>query len=245
MGENALAFAPNFRHEVPFMKFRVIFCCLFALCFWALSGCRRPPAAPPFDVPALIGLPMEQVEAKLGKSATLPNNQKSWAKNGATLTATFKPNNGRVTELTLIDASETVRDGEQQTLLKAGKLAPSDARYSTDYIEAPDRPLYYNGVRIVPAPRTYQVQLRLSGPPQLLQVGYAMSGANPPGEEFLTLAPWDVSATLADNAQIQFGARLAQSQMPANSPIVVEILVDGKVVASKKASIVANCSYEL
>ena len=230
------------------MKTRAIFCCLFALCLVALSGCRSTPAPPPFDVPALIGLPIQQIEQKLGapnNAATASANQKSWAKNGATLTATFKPNNGRVTELTLIEAGEAVRDGEQQTLLKSGKLKQGDARYSTDYIEAPDRPLYYNGVRIVPAPRTYNVQLRLSGPPQMLQVGYSMSGANPPGDNFLTIAPWDVSATLADDAQIQFGARLAQSQLPANTPIVVEILVDGKVVASKKASIVANCSYEL
>ena len=230
------------------MKTRAIFCCLLALCFVALSGCRQKPVAPPFDVPALLGLPIQQVEAKLGapgNAATASANQKSWTKNGATLTATFKSNNGRVTEITLIQAGEAVRDGEQQTLLKAGKLAQGDAHYSTDYIEAPDRPLFYNGVRIVPAPRTYQVQLRLSGPPQMLQVGYAMSGANPPGDNFLTIAPWDISATLADDAQIQFGARLAQSQLPANSPIIVEILVDGKVVASKKASVVANCSYEL
>ena len=240
------------------MKTRVLFSCLLtlccaALCLSVLSGCRRAPAPPPFDVPALIGLPIQQVEQKLGApnvAAAPPSMQQSltqkiWTKNGATLTATFKPLSGRVTELTLIQPAESVRDGEQQTLLRAGKLAQNDARYSTDYIEAPDRALYYNGVRVVPAPRTYQVQLRLSGPPQMLQASYAMTGATPPNQTFLTIAPWDVSATLADDAQIQFGARLAQSQLPASTPIIVEILVDGKVVASKTASIIANCSYEL
>lgn len=227
---------------------RIAFLPLLVLCALCLASCRQAPVPPPFDVPALIGLPIAQVEGKLGapgNAATATTNQKTWTKNGATLTATFKPLSGRVTELTLIEASEAVRDGEQQKLLKAGQLAQADARYSVDWIEATDRPLFYQGVRIVPAPRTYQVQLRLSGPPEMLQVGYAMSGATPPGETFLTIAPWDVSATLADDAQIQLSARLAQSQMPANTPILVEILVDGKVVASKKASIVASCDYEL
>ncbi len=232
-------------------KFRVLFLCFIVLSLATLSGCRKAPVTPPFDVPALIGLPIEQVAQRLGPATNAPNaatatpNQKSWTKNGATLTATFKPSNGRVTELTLVSADETVRDGEQNTLLAIGQLAASDKRYSTDWIEAPDRPLYYNGVRIVPAPRTYKVQLRVSGPPEMLQVGYAMSGANPPGENILTIAPWYVDATLADDAQIQLSARLAQRQMPANTPIIVEILVDGKVVASKKASIVAICNYEL
>ena len=228
--------------------FRVLFLCFFALSLATLSGCRQAPVAPPFDVPALIGLPIEQVTQRLGpatNAATATPNQKSWTKNGATLTATFKPSNGRVTELTLVAAEQTVRDGEQNTLLAIGQLSASDKRYSTDWIEAPDKPLYYNGVRIVPAPRTYNVQLRVSGPPEMLQVAYAMSGANPPGENILTIAPWYVDATLADDAQIQLSARLAQRQMPANMPIIVEILVDGKVVASKKASIVAVCSYEL
>ena len=233
------------------MKTRVLFLCLLALCCAALSGCRKAPVPPPFDVPALIGLPIGQVEQRLGAptvatdAATATANQKTWTKNGATLTATFKPLSGRVTEFRLISADKAVRDGEQQSILKAGRLAASDARYSTDWIEAPDQPLFYNGVRVVPAPRTYKVQLRLSGPPAMLQVSYAMSGATPPGETFLTIAPWDISATLSDDAQIQLSARLAQSQMPANTPIIVEILVDGKVVASKKASVVAICSYEL
>ena len=223
---------------------RLALLCLTICCLTVLGGCRQPPAPPPFDVPAIIGLPIAQVEQKLGApSGKTGDNQKTWTKNGATLTATFRPN-GRVTELTLT-GEQTVRDGEQEQLLEAGQIKQGDARYSVDWIEAPDRPLYYNGARITPAPRTYQVQLRVTGATEMLQVGYSMSGAQPPAETFFTIAPWDQTATLTDDAHIELGARLTQSGMLAATPIVAEILVNGKVVASKKASVVATCSYDL
>ncbi len=217
---------------------------LVALTLATLSGCQRAPAPPPFDVPALIGLPVAQVEQKLGVPATQTANQKTWTKDDATLTTTFKPVSGRVTELTLA-SSETVREEKQSELLQPGQLKPEDKRYSVDWIEAPDVAMSYNGVRIVPAPRTYKVEVRVNGPQQMLQVSYALSGANPPGETFLTIAPWYQSAVLADDATVQLSARLAQSRLPAETPIVAEILVDGKVVASKKASVVATCEWEL
>ena len=227
------------------MRLFLALLCLSALTIVTLSGCRSAPVAPPFDVPALLGLPIDQITRQLGQPASSPNaNPRAWTRDGTTLTATFRPGNGRVTELTLT-GQETVRDGEQQQLLQIGQLQASDARYNVDWLEAPDRPLYYNGVRVTPAPRNYKVQLRVSGATEMLQVSYAMSGATPPAETFLTVAPWDITATLPDDATIQLSARLAQNGTLAQTPIVAEILVDGKVVASKKASVVATCDYEL
>lgn len=224
----------------------------FALSLTMLSGCRKAPAPPAFDVPALIGLPVGELVKKLGAPTASPTastipNQSLWKRGEATLTATFKPVSGRVTELTLIagPAENAVRDGAQSELLEAGKLKQSDARYSVDWIEAPERPLYFNGMRIVPAPRTYKVQVRVTGPAEMLQISYSLPGANPPSETFLTVAPWDATATMPDDAQIQLSARTAQSQSIASTPIVAEIVVDGKVVASKKASVVASCAWEL
>ena len=240
-------------------SFFIVLLCIVALGLSTLSGCRKAPAPPPFDVPALIGLPIAEVTRTLGAPdgasgaapGTIPGGadaanatQKVWTRGGAKLTVNFKPVSGRVTDLSLV-ADKSVRDGEQNELLALGRLKQGEARYSTDLIEAPDLALGYNGVRITPAPRTYKVQLRVTGPSELLQVGYTMSGATPPGENVLTIAPWDVSATLPDGATIQLSAHLAQGQMLASTPMIAEILVDGKVVASKKASVIATCAWEL
>ncbi len=232
--------------------FRGLLLCLTFLCLALLGGCKKAPAPPAFDVPALIGLPIGAVEQKLGAPTASPAsvgnpNQKTWTRGDATLSVTFKPVSGRVTELVMVarKPEDALRDSEQNELLGAGKLKSGDARYSVDFIEAPERPLYFNGVRIVPAPRTYKVQVRVSGGSDMLQVGYSLPGANPPEQTFLTIAPWDMTATLPDDARIQLFARVAQSGVLASTPIVAEIVVDGKVVASKKASVVASCDWEL
>ncbi len=228
--------------------FRSALLCLTLLCLAMLGGCQKAPAPPPFDVPALIGLPVGEIEKKLGAPTTSSDpNQKTWTRGDATLSATFKPISGRVTELRLIARTpeNAVRDNEQSELLGAGQLKSDDARYSVDWIEAPERPLYYNGVRIVPAPRTYQVQMRVTGPSDMLQISYSLPGANPPSQTFLTVAPWDVTATVPDDTQIQLIARTAQDGAIASTPIVAEILVNGKVVQNKKASVVASCGWEL
>ena len=224
--------------------------CALALCL--TTSCQRAATPPPFDVAALVGLPIDEVSARLGAPQTSPEaasnpNQKTWKKGDASLTATFKPLSGRVTELILVARApeNAVRDGEQSQILGDGNLKQNDARYSVDWIEAPERPLYYNGVRIVPAPRTYQVQLRVSGPPDMLQISYALPGAAPPSDTFLTIAPWDVKATVPDDTRVQLIARVAQFGAIASSPIVAEIVVDGKVVASRKVSVVASCEWEL
>ena len=222
---------------------RLALCALTLCCLMLAGGCRRAPVAPPFDVPALIGLPIDALTQTLGAPTSDSTAQKTWTRQGATLSATYKPSNGRVTELTLL-SEQSVRDGEQTELLKTGALKADDARYNVDYLESPDETLRYNGVRIVPAPRTYNVQLRVSGPPDMLQISYAMSGATPPTETFLTIAPWNKEATLPDNTQIQLTAQTARSQI-AGAPILAEIMVDGQVVASSKVSVVASCKWEL
>ena len=224
--------------------------CALALCL--TTSCQRATTPPPFDVAALVGLPIDELTKKLGAPQTSPEaasnpNQKTWKKGDASLTATFKPLSGRVTELILVARApeNAVRDGEQSQLLGDGNLKQNDARYSVDWIEAPERPLYYNGVRIVPAPRTYQVQLRVNGPPDMLQISYSLPGATPPGETFLTIAPWNIKATVPDDTRVQLIARTAQFGAIASSPILAEIVVDGKVVASRKVSVVASCEWEL
>ena len=244
--ENQGATGARIPQVIPVKQFFVVLFCALALCL--TTSCQRAATPPPFDVVALVGLPIDEITKKLGapQTSTAPN-QKSWTKGETTLTATFKPRSGRVTELVLVARApeNAVRDGEQTQLLEAGKLKPDDARYSVDWVEAPERPLYYNGVRIVPAPRTYQVQLRVTGPPDMLQISYAMAGATPPSDTFLTIAPWDITATLPDDATVQLSARTARYGTIASSPIVAEIVVDGKVVAIKKVSVVANCDWEL
>ncbi len=224
--------------------------CALVLCL--TTSCQQAPTPSPFDVAALVGLPIDQVSAKLGAPQSSPDtatspNQKTWKKGDASLTATFKPLNGRVTELILVASapSDAVRDGEQNQLLEEANLKQNDARYSVDWIEAPERPLYYNGVRIVPAPRTYQVQLRVSGPSDMLQVSYSLPGATPPSQTLLTVAPWNIEATVPDNTPLQLSARTARLGTIANVPILAEIVVNGQVVASQKVSVVASCAWEL
>ena len=226
----------------------LIYALALLLSVFTLSGCQNAPAPPAFDVPTLIGLPIGDLVEKLGApSVSTDPNQRIWKKGDATLTATFKPVSGRVTEMNLIARApeNAVRDGAQTELLDAGKLKQNDAHYNVDWIEAPERPLYFNGIRIVPAPRTYKVQIRVTGPSEMLQIAYSLPGATPPSETFATIAPWDATATVPDDMQIQLSARTAQDMMLASTPILAEILVDGKVVASKKASVVANCAWEL
>ena len=213
-----------------------------------LGGCNRASAPPPFDVPALIGQPIESVTKVLGAPAQSDANSKTWTRQGVTLSATFKPNNGRVTALTLTsrEAKDAVRDGEQDKLLGPGTLKSSDPRYSVDWIEAPDRPLYYNGVRVVPAPKTYAVELRVSGSQfTMLQLSYSIGGPQPQAQTVLTPAPWNLKADVPDDAQISLQTRLVKAYAPGLAPTTVEILVDGHVVASKTASVVAFCQAEL
>lgn len=219
--------------------FVLLLCC-------GLCGCRAP-AAPPFNVPALIGQPIIALTQTLGAPTGQSAGQNVWTRDGATLTAQFKPN-GRVTVLTLISRQNdnAVSDGQQNRLLEPGRIPPNASGYSLDWIEAPDRPLFYTGVKITPAPRSYKVELRLSGSSAMVQARYALTGPQPQSETFLTIAPWNLTATLPDDASIQLSARLFKNLTPGTLEMKVEIVVDGHVVASQNSQgTPVACAYEL
>lgn len=225
---------------------RLLFLLAFCLSL-SLAGCNRAPAPPPFDVPALIGQPIDAVTQRLGAPTAQSAGERSWTREGTTLSAQFRPN-GRVTALTLTsrEADRAVREGEQEKLLQPGRLPANAPGYSLEWIEAPERPLFYTGVKITPAPRNYKVELRLSGGSAMVEASYALGGPAPQAETFLTIAPWNLEATLPDDATIQFQSRLYKKRMPGAAPMKVEILVDGKVVASQDSQgRKVACAYEL
>lgn len=224
--------------------FRFVLCLL--LCC-GLCGCHNAATPPPFDVPALLEKPIQVVSAQLGAPTTQAPNQKSWTRDGATLTIQFKPN-GRVTSLALVSraADRAVRDGEQPKLLEPGQLPAETPGYEMQWIEASERPLFYTGVKIVPAPRTHSVELRLSGSPVLVEASYALGGPQPKSETFLTIAPWNLTATLPDDATVNFNARLFKKLAPGKVEMKIEITVDGKVVASQSSSGTdLRCEFEI
>ena len=234
------------RRENAKLCFVLRFVLALLLCC-TLSGCRAAPTPPPFNVPALIGQPIATLTQTLGAPAQTGANQSSWLRDGATLTAQFKPN-GRVTQLDLVsrEPDRAVREGEQDKLLEPGQIPANATGYNLDYIEAPDRPLYYTGVKITPAPRTYKVELHLTGSQALLETNYALFGPQPQSEKFLTIAPWNLSAQLPDDAQIRLSARLFKRLTSEPVQIKVEIVVDGKAVASQSsAGASVACAYEL
>ena len=239
--------APTLRARTLLLTLCALTLCALTLCALTLGGCKRAPAPPPFDVPALVGQPIEALTKILGAPAQSDATSKTWMRADVTLSATYKPN-GRVTALTLTsrDAKDAVREGEQDKLLQPGTLKSSDPRYSVDWIEAPDKPLYYNGVRVVPAPKTYAVELRVSGSQStMLQLSYSIGGPQPQSQSLLTIAPWNLKANVPDDTQIMLQTRLVKAYAPGQSPTTVEIVVDGQVVASKTASVVAFCQTEL
>jgi hypothetical protein len=93
------------------------------------------------------------------------------------------------------NSAESFKEEEKATFLQTGTLREGDARYSIDWVEDSDKVFNFSGVRVTPAPVTYQVTLRVSGSQSLVAVNYAVSGngANNPAEQFLTMPVWDSS----------------------------------------------------
>ena len=218
-----------------------------------VSGCHSRPTGPVWDVPALVGQPIDAASQTLGPAqegaATDPaQRQSTWTREGTTLSATWKPGNKRVTAWTLVsrDQDHAVREEDRALLLTPGRLQENDARYSLDWIEAPDRPLFYTGVRVVPAPKNHAVVLRLSGVPSLVQLTYSITGAQGKNETILVIAPWEEPFTLPDDSQISLKATVART-IAGNAPnMKIEIISDGQVVGSAaSAGQTISCQTEL
>lgn len=222
------------------------------LAFFAgfLGGCGRRSSAPMWNLPALMGKPMDAAQKTLGRpqheSLIAPGlMQSEWQRDDVTLLAKWKSSNRRVLEWNLVSRgdSQALRDGETAPLLVPGQLKENDPRYSTEWVEAASRPLFYIGVKVVPAPKNHAVVLRVSGSTALLQVDYQVGGK---GDNLLTIPPWETTLTLPDDARVSLAANLYKVIGKEPFAMRVEIVADGKVVASNAASSkrAVSCSYE-
>jgi hypothetical protein len=218
-----------------------------------LSGCASKPSGPVWNVSELVGKPIDAVKGQIGppQSETTPSGgeaQSSWKRDGATLTATWRTANKRVREWTLVSREDdrALREEERTPLLRAGQLQENDPRYSLDWIESGQRPLFYTGVRVVPALKNHAVVLRMSGGAALMQISYATTGAEAKSDSFLTIAPWEQALTLPDDTQITLNTSLSKVLSPGPTTFKIEIVVDGKVADSAtSAGAPIQCQTEL
>lgn len=196
-----------------------------------------------------LGAPQqEELPPATGNSTAIPSPtaQSTWKSGDTTLTATWKTGNKRVTAWTIMRPdADAVREEEKAVLLKPGRLQENDTRYSVDWLEAPERPLFYSGARIVPIPKNHAVILRITGGSALLDVSYQITGGQNEAETFMTIAPWEKRVTLPDDAQIQIKVRTLKSA-GGSTAIKAEILSDGKVAASANSNGTGiQCQLEL
>ena len=143
------------------------FVCLLLL---GVSGCNRAPSGPVFNVPALMGKTIDEATQKLGppiRTENGPDNlpRRVWVKNDVTLWANWKAQSGRITRwgFRARDDKNAVSEENRADLLKTIEATDSDARYSVQWNEAPERPLFYTGATIVPVPQTHTVKFRITG----------------------------------------------------------------------------------
>lgn len=215
------------------MNIRLIFLLLFCCC---VSGCGGRDRGPVFDVPSLLGKNIDQVTTALGpptsevKDGAAP--QRTWTKDGVTLTATWKPSSKRVTEWSLLarEDKDALSEEQKAKLLVAGQLPESDARYSVDWIEAKERPLFYVGARISPASKTHNVSLKLTGATAMVMMSYQPAPQGNAGN-LLNVTPWETSFTAEDNTRLFLAASLEKNLgRPGVFEMKAEIWVDGKKV---------------
>lgn len=239
--------------------------CITMLCvaMSGIAGCGpKTPAAPPFDVPSVIGLKINQVEARLGTGQELPgmsqsDGRKQWRKGGYVLRADYRKRSGRVTSFALgfDDPQKTVKEENKNELLEAARLQENDARYSVEWQEDPDRVERFRSVQVMPAPRQHKVVLRVTGQnlgtTTLVQIAYSVTGntGENPSENALTLPPWSRQLEAQDGTQIKLEAapRSARFAIPESAAVTVQIEVDGKVMSQQTASAggVASCDWEV
>ncbi|BCM94469.1 hypothetical protein IAD21_06376 [Abditibacteriota bacterium] len=216
---------------------------LVLLLSWILSGCQSRPSEPVWNVPELVGKPIDAVKHKIGTPQSETNldgnvKQSTWQHEDTTLVANWKTTNKRVTNWTLVsrDESHALREEERDQLLQPGQLKENAPAYTTEWIEAEQRPLFYTGVRVIPAVKNHAVTLRLTGAAAVVQISYTLTGAQGKSDTFVTFAPWEESFTLPDDAQISLTAALQKTLVAGQSDLKIEILSDGKVVATATSS---------
>jgi hypothetical protein len=176
-----------------------------------------------------------------------------WRRQGHALTAEYLKRNGRITTFTLApeDATQSFKEEEKAEFLKTGTLREGDTRYNLDWIEDNDKVFNFSGVRVTPAPVTYQVTLRVSGSQSLVGVQYAVknNGANDASETFLTMPVWDLNISAVTGASITVSAspvNTPQMRTTDNTKVTAQIIVNGKVAQEKTSQGGAvECTLEL
>jgi len=226
------------------------------------GGCKREPP-PAFDLPGAMGADfhadIDALAARLGPPQSQGTSQNGlptrvWQKDGATLTAAYKPGSKRVLSLSVIvraDA-EAVSDEGKLKLLQAATLPENEGSgaYSVEWIEARDRPTYDVGFRVIPAPRTHRVALHVSGTNALLSITFQPSttaagsqgsqGGAPEagsGAPFMTSPPWQTTLeAVPDDARIVLQSRIFRNLDPSGLfSMRAQIEVDGKLVRDQES----------
>jgi hypothetical protein len=212
------------------LLFSCLICCL-------LAGCNRRPSGPVWNVDAFVGQNIDVLAKQLGpaqKQSTIDEKraQRIWHKDDHTLQVTYKTLSKRVTDFTLIsrEATDAVQEGNKAALLEPGQLKEGDPRYTLEYIEAPERALFYTGVKVLPVPRNHTVTLRVTGSDAMLEVRYVAPGTSGAGDELLTLPPWEKTVSVPDDGQVFLSSRIYKN-LGGAFHMKTEILADDKVLA--------------
>ncbi len=243
--------------------------CLLLACLTA-GGCKRE-APPAFDLPTAMGADFHADIDALSSHLGPPQSQstsdnglptRTWQKDGATLTATYKATSKRVVSLSVIARQDAVAvsDEGKFKLLQAAALPENEGSggYSVEWIEARDRPTYNVGFRIVPSPRTHKVALRISGTNALLTISFQPSTtaqSNPGGSSnagsgapFMTLPPWQTTLeAVPDDAKVVLQSRIFKNMDPSGQfSMRAQIEVDGKLVRDQESKgLPLSVDYEL
>ncbi len=114
------------------------------------QSASTPVATQVFDIPNLIGKNLEEIRAIFGTPSydgepTATRVQfsddrtwdKTWSKEGYSLTATYNIDNGKVTELFLGSDSDAslVVFRNKENILKVGNLSENDNKYSLEFVK--------------------------------------------------------------------------------------------------------------
>jgi hypothetical protein len=136
-------------------------------------GCARRAANPdtPFDVPSLLGKDIDGVTATLGKEVwddafaqrkygemiDKPYAYKTWVHKNRALTAVYTHDWGQASDKTIKEfflstVDEPGASTEKKSFLDMGNVHENDPRYTLEFVEAPNQPGSYVGVKVRPSP---------------------------------------------------------------------------------------------